>query len=199
MPLCSFPVNKEIYIYDPKAPEGSPESIPHMEFVASIDIIWTGRLDMLYQIGDTITLLDHKTTSVMGATYFDDYDLSTAMIGYCLACDKLSTPFHVREFIINAIALRKITRTGKGVTFERRAFTVTDDMIAEWYRDITITLEQFFGSILDHQYTPKNPKWCLGKYGTCSYHEVCTSCPSLRPSLLNSNIFQDVTWDPLAV
>ena len=192
MPLGSFEVEQELLTYDPHI----PGDIPRLRYVKTINIVWMGRIDMIYSYQGKTFLMDHKTTSMMGATYFDDFNMSTAMIGYALGCAQLEDPYEIDSFTMNALALRKRTKSGKGVTFERKHFNITEAMIAEWHLDVRAHIANFLRYLIN-DYTPKNTKSCIGKYGKCPYFEVCTSAPELRSVLLNSNQFQDVTWSPL--
>ena len=153
-------------------------------------------MDLLATLGDsTIRVIDHKTTSMGGDTFFDDFTLSQQTVGYAWAASQLAgTP--VTEFLLNALMIRKPTRTGKGIEFERRSFFYPQYMQDEWKTDVLASVESFVFSML-HGSFPKYTKWCMGKYGSCQYHSVCSSPPQARDFVLSTDMFSNVSWSPL--
>lgn len=166
-------------------------------YINKLHILWSGRLDMAVTEGDdNVFVLDHKTTSIMGDQFFADFQLSQQMLGYVWAMRKLLPERNVIGTIVNAIAQRKPTKTGKSLEFKRQTFFQNLWMQEEWERDVMAGIERFVHSLCVG-FFPKSPKWCFGKYGKCPYHEVCTLPPDLRMSLLNSGEYVNVTWSPL--
>lgn len=160
-------------------------------YISAINIHWTGKIDMIIQ---PPFIVDHKTTSIVGPTFFDNFRLSQQMLGYIWACNKLGYERNV--LALNAIALRKPTKTGKSVEFLRETFVYRPDQIDEWESDVFTYIADFF-SALTTGYFAKAPVWCHGKYGTCPYFDVCSVHPRMREGLLNSPAYSNVSWTPL--
>jgi predicted RecB family nuclease len=55
----------------------------------------------------------------------------------------------------------------------------------------------FIGTVV-RQYAPKQTAWCVGKFGTCQFHQVCQQ-PSKeqRDILLHSGEYEENVWSPL--
>jgi hypothetical protein len=157
-----------------------------------IRVLWSGRFDLLTEwAGEELWTVDHKTSSRGGAGYFNEYPVSTAQIGYVWAAEEIyGRP--IRGFMINALFVRKITKSGQGITFERQKFTVTEEQIAEWKIN---TLNKIRIAYHDNLYVP-NETQCVGRYGPCEYLDVCTQCHANRPGILSSNLYKPVTWSP---
>lgn len=163
--------------------------------VAKIKIIWTGKIDLGYKSNGRNYLMDHKTTSMMGPSFFAEFELSHQMHGYHWAAEALmNEPFE--GFTINALATRRPTKTGKALEFERKVFTTSRPHLDEWQQDCLHIVSDFL-EMVRRGYLPKHTKWCVGKYGLCQYHKVCSLSPSHRDLMLGSGEYTDVTWSPL--
>jgi hypothetical protein len=163
--------------------------------INKLHLHWTGKIDILGYIGDTINVIDHKTTSMGGDTFFNDFTLSQQTIGYAWAAQHIINQ-PVNNFTVNALIIRKPTKTGKGTEFDRRTCFYPPAFLEEWQRDIYAACESFVFSML-HNSFPKHTKWCMGKYGACQFHPVCSSLPSGRDFVLSTDQYANVTWSPL--
>ena len=172
--------------------------IHHRDLTDPVPVIWTGRVDLLVQWQDgTMSTLDHKTSSMGGESYFDEYLNSQPQIGYLWAARKAFNT-KLNTFIINATFVRKPAKTvtAKGTTFDRKRFYVPEDKITEWETNV---MEQCY-DVVDKAVRgvfPMTTKSCVGKYGRCQYIDVCGMPPSSREGALASGLFRDVTWNPL--
>lgn len=162
-------------------------------FVRNIYIYWTGIIDAIINYGQTL-VMDHKTTSILGPQFFDDFVLSSQMNGYVWSARKLGYP--AVGLLLDAIAGRRPTKTGVAHEYQRNRYYYEEAHLAEWERD-TFTLITDFLEHLCRGYFPKSPKWCFGKYGRCQYWDVCSQLPDRRESLIKSDLYKPVTWSPL--
>jgi hypothetical protein len=162
-------------------------------YVKRVVIFWTGKIDGIVDYGVNL-ILDHKTTSIIGSQFYDDFVLSSQMHGYTWAGRHLGYP--VEGLLLDVLALRKPSRTGTPTEFQRQRYFYTEQHLAEWEKD-TFTLITDFLEHLCRDYFPKSPKWCFGKYGRCQYWDVCTQIPEQRNAMLLSDLYQPVTWSPL--
>ncbi len=157
-------------------------------FVKKIQVFWTGFIDALIDYG-VILVEDHKTSSIISGNFFDDFQLSAQMLGYCWAARKLG--YKAEGLFLDVLGMRKPTRTGTANEFARQRFFYSDEHIAEWEKD-TFTLITDFLEHLCRNYFPKMTKWCHGKYGKCQYWDVCTQLPENRMGVLMGSSYKDI-------
>lgn len=173
----------------------NPDGTTIERFVGTVKVMQTGRVDQVISHQGRIYGLDHKTTSMMGPTYFKEFEMSSQMVAYKWAIETL-TGFQVTGFIINALGIRKPTRTGKKIEFQRYTVQTSQESVEEWKRDTLMHVSGYLADSIEG-FTPKGTKWCVGKYGACEFFDVCTLPQDQRQTLLNTNNYRQVTWDPL--
>jgi hypothetical protein len=161
--------------------------------VRNVYIYWTGIIDAIVNYGQTL-VMDHKTTSILGPQFFDDFVLSSQMNGYVWSARKLGYP--AVGLLLDAIAGRKPTKTGVAHEYQRNRYYYEEQHLAEWEKD-TFTLITDFLEHLCRGYFPKSPKWCFGKFGRCQYWDICSSIPDRRMGLIQSDLYKPVTWSAL--
>jgi len=163
--------------------------------VGTVTVIWKGRMDMLTRRDGNIYPLDHKTTSMMGPSYFKDFELSHQVSGYSWAVWKL-LGIMPTGFIINGLGIRKPTKTGKGFENQRYTVNITADRIHSFVDDTLQILSTLIHYLIEQRF-PKGTKWCQGKYGACQFFDVCTLPTNQQDMMLATNQYKTVTWDPL--
>ncbi len=165
-------------------------------YVATIHVQWTGKIDIGATNGDDrIWVVDHKTTSMGGDTFYADFELGQQTHGYKWAMDTILGQ-KTSGFILNALLIRQPTRTGKGMEFDRKSYIYSDESITEWRTDMMQSVENYIHALTNDAF-PKHTAWCMGKYGRCQYHTVCTLPLLQRRFILNSTEFENVNWSPL--
>lgn len=191
------------YQYEPFTITSPAES--NIEFGFSIPIgpdgdLWSGRVDLSVTYpDDRLWTLDHKTSSIGGSTFFNEYLNNTPQPGYVWAAQKLTGRPH-SGFIINAIFNRAPSKTGKGITFERQMFNLEQDPTwAEVWEENTVQIIRQIKSAELNGFYPQFRNSCMGRYGSCEYLEVCQQPKQSQMAVLNSNLYKDVTWDPTKV
>ena len=192
LPLCEIILDTTV-----PYPEVLLTGAPREDWVHinKILVYWTGKIDIMARLDGMRWVTDHKTTSVEGATYWKNFDLSTQMLGYTWAgTQMLDEP--PSGMIANVILGRQKTKTGTSQKFMRQRFHYRKDQVDEWKQDTISKINDFVHN-LTQGYFPKNTSWCTGKYGLCSYHDVCTLPPDARMSLLMSDQYTRTTWSPL--
>lgn len=138
--------------------------------------------------------VDHKTTSMLGSTFYDDFRMSSQTVGYHWAMRQRHPD--LKGFILNVIAWRKPTKTGTSLEFQRMPFYYDEFRLVEWYTDTVHQINDFLAH-LQRNYFPKQTKWCVGKYGKCQYFDVCSAASKdERDFVLASDMFSNVTWTP---
>jgi len=173
-------------------------SIDHAPFhINTLTVFWTGKMDLLVQSrGDGgIWVMDHKTSSIAGGQFLNDFLLSQQTLGYTWAAREIlgRTP---QGFLLDLIVNRKPTRTGTSRDFGRYPYAYPDWKITEWQVDVQSHIVKLLHDLFARNF-PKNPKWCVGKYGLCPYSSVCNIDPTDRLTALQGSGFADNTWSPL--
>ncbi len=186
-PLVVLDFNSDMAIWD-----GPNIIVVH---IRKLHIVWKGKIDMLTTREGRLYIYDHKTTSMMGPSFFADFAISGQVYGYVWSVKEL-TGLLASGFTINALGIRPPTKTGKKLEFARHTVPIYPELVDEWWQDTINKLSDLF-EMARRGYMPKQTKWCAGKYGLCEYHGVCTLPPASRAIALSTNEFKDVTWDPL--
>lgn len=163
-----------------------------------IKVVWTGRIDLVYLSanGGGLYVMDHKTTSIMGPSYFTSFEIAHQLYGYAWAVEKLCGR-EVSGVVINALGVRKPSKSGKAFKFERKLIPVVRSLLDEWTRD-TMYIVADFVEHCRRGYHPKHTAWCVGKFGECPFRKVCTlDGEDQREVMLGSGEYQKNEWSPL--
>lgn len=198
LPLCTIPV-EQVWPYTCEELLGEAGNNDLVR-VNNVHVYWSGKIDLIMQTKDSpLQVWDHKTTSMMGPTFFGDFFLSQQTMGYVWAAKQILETSNQINFLVNCLALRKPTKTGTAIEFERQLYSYAPEHIEEWTQDVQYLVCDFLTHIAQ-SYFPKATKWCFGKFGQCPYHDVCNlaAVPS-REVMLASDTYSDVTWTPFAV
>lgn len=196
VPLCRVPVQRTMRGWQTDEPT-------HEIYINDILVVWTGRIDLPVLWDGVPTIIDHKTTSMLGTTFADQFRLSPQMLGYCWAANNIPELTRLiggkrfQSLCVNAACIRKPTRTGVPTEFVRNRYFYDDSLMDEWLLDTNCLVTEFIMNFVEG-YFPKKANWCIGKYGACQYLDVC-SMPvgNQRRVMLNSDRYRDVTWNPL--
>ncbi len=172
----------------------SPDETEYGVYIKKVYILWTGRIDLVISWDSKLWVLDHKTSSRGGETFFDDFYLSQPQQGYVWALSQLlDRP--IAGSVVNAFICRKPTKSGISVEYDRRRYEYSPEQLSEWEHN-TLTLATDFLHHLSRGFFPMETKWCFGKYGKCKYFDVCRLPSALRPTALAMDTFRNVTWSP---
>jgi hypothetical protein len=163
--------------------------------VRNVYLYWTGIIDAEILYGCDL-VMDSKTTSILGTQFWDNFQLDSQMLSYVWANRKLGGD--AAGAYVDAVCGRKPTKSGKAHEYQRQRFFYDQAQLDEWEKD-TYTLITDFLEHLCRGYFPKSPKWCFGKYGRCQYWDICSQTPDSRESVLQSDMYRPVTWNPLTV
>jgi hypothetical protein len=162
----------------------------------SIPIVWTGKIDLVINRGGKIWLADHKTTSVFGPSYYEQYGLSSQFSGYAWAIQQaLNTT--VEGVLINVLAIRKPTKTGKGVEFDRKYLPIEQYIVNEFHLNTLNVLSDFLNGFVHGRFNMETTS-CRNKWQkNCEYKGVCTMEPQSRLLYLHSGDYETAHWSPL--
>ena len=179
-------------------------------FVQTVHVAWSGRIDAVASISGKSRIVDHKTTSIDGDSFIQDFQISNQVLGYVWAARQLWPDLAVSGFCLNKIRFKK-PASGAGpdltvpgprggepaLAFGRHFFDYSDQRISDWAINCLAIVSDFLNCLV-RDYYPRHTKWCFGKYGKCSYHDVCVQDDErVRLNMLQSDMFKPVTWDPV--
>lgn len=168
---------------------------------------YTGKIDRVFENAGLYYVEDHKTSSALGPYYFRQFDPSNQMMGYAWLAQKL-TGLPIAGVRINAHAVLK--RENK---FERQTVMFSQQRLQEWAENLNMWVARIEESMRLFNLTkvtpadeqrdrliafPHNFNACAGKYGACSYVDVCTMPPNVRQRVLE-NDFDYAPWDPMQI
>ena len=172
-----------------------------------VPVIYTGRIDLPVMWDDQLIIMDHKTTGMLGSTFFDQYRMSAQQIGYCWAFEQ-ATKKKVTGFAVNAIRTKAPTQkmlsgTASNTEIEKwwsEGFFREREYIQPWrieeWKENTIALVREFLWHYKQDYMPMKTRNCT-MFGRCPYYDVCYFPPNNRGTILESNQFVTNNWTPL--
>lgn len=201
VPIAEFPINQ--YLPYPRTLLVK-EAVAEVEtekrfFVRRIYVSWTGVIDLRVLENGQKWVVDHKTTSIEGPQFWQQFELSQQLIGYTWAAEKIDNDTY-HGAIVNAIYDRPDTKSGKGRAEEnpllRRHIYYKRHLIDQWQENTRQLLEDFIHDLTTQRF-PMKTTWCVGKYGVCPFNIVCTLPEELRPGMLATDQFTTNVWNPL--
>lgn len=149
---------------------------------------WGGRLDLGVRWNKRIWIVDHKSTSMGGPSWWNEFETAPQMAGYSWAGGKLHGE-RIAGVIINRIVVR---RSGTS-EFDRRPFRWEPWKLEEW-RDARIRDYNKLAECFETGDFPPNHYSCITRYGKCPAHGVCTAPPKARETILDFDFVED-RWD----
>ena len=148
-------------------------------------IEYGGIFDGLVEFNGSMYVLEHKTTSQLGAYYFDQFKPNNQVTGYIWGGSQLAGQ-RVGGAIINAIGIYKASAT----KFERQITTRSDDSIKEWLTNLRNVCEMIRECEIRHHWPMSTPACTM--YGKCEYHQVhVLSTFNERQKLLEQDYVKD--------
>jgi hypothetical protein len=172
-PVIEVPFTLDFGMYLPcthcslRRPDDELDAVCHFCGLPKEPLEYGGIYDMLVDFGGQLFVVDHKSTSVLGPSYFNQFNPNNQMTGYIWAASQLSGA-KVTGAIINAIGVMK---TGK-TKFEREITSRSPEAIEEWKRNVYVEA----CNIKEHErlgFFPMRTQACT-MYGLCEYHGVHT-------------------------
>lgn len=168
-----------------------------------VRIYYIGRIDLIVRDSSGLWVLDHKTTSVLGQSLWDDMRMTPQMLGYMWACEQTLGTMPV-GYIVNALRVKRPTKKDEyfsdgGITkedFARMPEYKTAEDVARWKRNTIALIKEMFYHY-NEGYFPEKRSWCVGKFGKCQFYEVCSLPERSQASVLSSGMFADNVWSPL--
>lgn len=128
-------------------------------------ILYAGRFDMLGRRGDSIFVLDDKTTSQLGKTWANQWRLRSQFTGYVWAAKQFGYP--VAGAIIRGCALKKTA-----IDFAEAITYRPEWMIEEWLEGIIRDVQEMTRLWREGIWQKDFAEAC-SSYGGCAYTDLC--------------------------
>jgi hypothetical protein len=162
-------------------------------------INFTGKIDAIVSLNDSLWLMEHKTTSMSLSQQQARINRDPQVIGYSYAGTRLpNLPAPISGILISThhLSAYKSRMTGlynsPKIEFERRPQIFTDGDFSSWRTSFIWTAGQLL-DCLDRNYFPMQLDSCY-RYGKCSYTDLCEQGPD--PSDANTSAYIEVSpWN----
>ena len=155
--------------------------------VEGVPYYLTGKMDLYVQWGKFKYVVDHKTTSMLGRNYFDNFNPSLQLDGYVYACREIFG--ECDGAIINAALVAKTKQT-----FERDTFSKTSEDL-ELYKREALHIMWWINQMKSADRYFMNTDACT-LYGACPFLELCRAKGDER--VIRSR-YKTHVWDPFAI
>lgn len=154
-----------------------------------------GRIDKIVEWDKTLWVVDHKTTSELGASYFKKSDPNLQFTGYVWAARQLG--YNVVGVIVDAVLVAKglleSSSRARLTPLARFDLYRSQENLDEWLeivKDIQYEIAQ------NEEYERWTPNFdACTYYGECPYRRVCVEEKELRPRIIQMDYTVD-HWDP---
>ena len=183
-----------------------PHELVKSEMTFSIpvtsDFTFTGRMDKIVKWDNTLWILDHKTTSGLGATYFNMAEPNLQFMGYAYAAREMG--YNIRGVIIDAILVAKgllpsdaatgVRKNPNLTPFARYDIYYKEENFAEWYKTVMAVRKDIK---VCEEYDEWYPNFdACTHFGECPYRRVCKEDQAIRQRILDAD-YEVSHWNPL--
>jgi hypothetical protein len=182
LPLGRMVLNREVSI-------GRNEIIK----IGILYLLWHGILDRLVKFDSEIFVMDFKTSSRSGPTYWEQFPMSQQQVGYTWAANQLYTGDIVKGTIIDTTTVRRPSPTGKPFDFDWQRFYYSKEQQDEWQENTVESIGTFISQLVVGKFPMTGTtQGCVLKYGKCPYLPICSMQPKFRNEVLFSDEYSDV-------
>ena len=160
------------------------------------DISYIGRMDKIINWDGAVYVLDHKTTSRLGYTYFYKIKPNMQFVGYVWAAQQLGQDrcsgmvldaLLVAKGLLTSAQLSRLTPLGREIA------TISADDIAEWKEDVSDILDDMARCYQRERFC-RNTEGCTD-FVECPYRRVCKEDAGIRESIIKQD-YNEEPWDP---
>jgi len=145
-------------------------------------VLWKVKYDLITDTNQGIYPVDHKTMKQNRP----NSSLNNQFIGQCIVAG-------TRGVIINKIGFQKSLEPKD--KFVRTLISYSSERLMEWQSEILPYYAKLLVMYAESGVYPPNFNSCEGKYGPCSFNEVCSSDPSMREEVLRNTFTIGKKWD----
>jgi len=160
----------------------------------TLQITYFGTIDVILENERTnvIVVCDHKTSSVVGQSFYDQLKPNGQYTGYLLGAKKC-LGIDTDTFLVNCIEVKARPKTPRGQPpkFPRQPTVRTEEDYQE-FCDTVRTLVRQYLNLKEGGFWPLGPKTaCSNVYGPCQFLDVCAAPGNLKENILSAK-FQKV-------
>lgn len=168
---------------DPVSPYRTPAGKLGVEFTFAIPIpgtrhpvtgdpiLYTGRFDMLGVKDDVLFVVDEKTTSQLGPTWPDQWEMRGQLTGYCWAAREYGFP--VGGAIIRGVAFLTETKGNPSGFNHAQTITYRDDWrIEQWLAQLRTDVQDMIDAYNRGSFSYNLADAC-NSYGGCPFKKLC--------------------------
>lgn len=149
-------------------------------------LIYAGRTDMLAIYNDVLFVEDDKTTTQLGASWNNQWDLRSQFTGYCYAARSYGYP--VGGVIVRGISILKNSYGNAQVVTYR-----PDWMIERWHKQLVRDINRAIQCWRDGWWDYALDDACTA-YGGCPFRNLCDKND---PERWINGYYEPNTWHPL--
>lgn len=150
-------------------------------------ILYTGRADLICHFADGVWILDDKTTSSLGASWANQWELRSQFTGYCWSARQQG--LEPAGCLVRGVSILKTKYDTQQVMTYRTGYEL-DRWYQQTLRDIERMMQCWESGWWDYSLDT-----ACTEYGGCSLTRICKS-PSPEDYL--PMYFHQRVWDPLA-
>lgn len=151
-------------------------------------VIYTGRSDMLAEMGGALWIEDDKTTSQLGASWPHQWELRSQFTGYCWAARRVAN-LPVQGVVVRGVSILKTKYDhAQAITYR------PDWQIDRWMKQVLEDLGRMRLAWESGYYDFNLDEEC-NSYGGCLFRRICLSH---EPEVWLPVDFEKRKWDPLA-
>ncbi len=150
-------------------------------------ILYTGRADMIATFAGGTYVVDEKTTSQLGASWPNQWDLRSQFTGYCWTAREAG--LSITGAIVRGVSILKTKYDTMQVVTPRPAW-----MVDRWLEQVRRDLRRMEQCWRDEWWDYSLDSACV-EYGGCSLRQICKSAD---PETWLPMSFEQRVWDPLA-
>lgn len=154
-----------------------------------------GRIDKIVEWCGDLWVMDHKTTSELGASYFKKADPNLQFTGYTWAARQLG--YNVVGVIVDAVLVAKglleSSSRARLTPLSRYDLYRSQEHLDEWFETVNRIITHIqVGEKAD--YWIPNFDACT-YYGECPYRRICVEDKAVRPRIIEAEYIIN-HWDP---
>lgn len=164
-------------------------------YIKTLHVQYVGRIDLVLEEANNLWVVDRKTSSRGGPEFEEAFRLSLQTRGYAWTVWQI-TGRKPMGCILDAAVVRKPTKTGKNTELNRKSYFYSEESIEEFAVCMQAHVSDFVGCLV-RGFFPQSAQSFKSPCAGCDYAENCALPMSQRAGDLSSDIYRDVTWNPL--
>lgn len=149
-------------------------------------LIYSGRSDMVVEMANGVFIMDDKTTSQLGASWANQWEMRAQFTGYCWAAHRAGHA--VDGVLVRGVAILK-TKFNHAQHITYRPAWEIDRWYTQTLRDLIRMRDMWESGLFDY-----NLGEACGEYGGCMFVPICKKP---NPDEWLSAYFAQKKWNPL--